>query len=111
LGTEERRVNRRYIMKLPLLVRWASGADAVEATTVSEDLSSRGVYFKVPAEPECGAALEIVMTLPPEVANSSRPVRVRCLGHVLRATMNGQQIGVAAKIDRYVFLPAVASPA
>jgi PilZ domain len=103
LGIQERREGYRYAIKLPLLVRWASAAGAREIVTVSEDVSSRGIYFTSPTELASGSSLEIVMTLLREVINAG-PVRVRCLGRILRVHTEGQAVGVAAKIDGYEFL-------
>ena len=91
-------------MKLPLTVRWTSDAAVGEATTESKEVSSRGVFFTLPKDVKSGSAVEIVMTLPHEVTLAG-PVRVRCLGRILRTHVeNETSVGIAAAIERYEFL-------
>jgi len=91
-------------MRLPLKVRWTSEAFVGEASTETKEVSSRGLYFFLPKDLRNGAPLEIVMTLPHEVTLAG-PVKVRCLGHVVRTDASRvQDIGVAAAIERYEFL-------
>lgn len=91
-------------MKLPLSIRWADGKASGEALSVSKDVSSRGLSFLLPKAIESGALVEIVMTLPHEVTLAG-PVRVRCLGRILRSwTQDSAEFQMAAAIDRYEFL-------
>lgn len=104
MAQKERRSTRRFQMRLPLKVRWTSDASVGEAASETKEVSSRGIYFCLPKELKHGAPIEIVMTLPHEVTLAG-PVRVRCLGHVVRTEANpAQGIGVAAAIERYEFL-------
>lgn len=91
-------------MQLPLSIRWADGRATGEALSVSKDVSSRGMSFVLPNPIESGALVEVVMTLPHEVTFAG-PVRVRCLGRILRSRENdGSDYQMAAAIDRYEFL-------
>jgi len=100
----ERRSARRFRMQLPLSIRWANGTTTGEALSVSKDVSSRGLSFLLPKAVESGALVEIVMTLPHEVTLAG-PVRVRCLGRVLRCRpQENAEFHMAAAIDRYEFL-------
>ncbi len=100
----ERRTAQRFRIKLPMTVRWTSGAAVGEANTESKDVSSRGVYFLLPKEVKTGAPVEIILTLPHEITLAG-PVRVRCLGRVQRAEGAEEgQSGVVAEIERYEFL-------
>lgn len=91
-------------MKLPLKVRWTGDASVGEAATETREVSSRGIYFFLPKDLKSGAPVEIVMTLPHEVTLAG-PVKVRCLGHVVRTDAEREHdIGVAAAIERYEFL-------
>jgi hypothetical protein len=104
LATGERRSARRFRMQLPLSIRWADGMASGEALSVSRDVSSRGLSFLLPKAIDTGALVEIVMTLPHEITLAG-PVRVRCLGRILRS--HGQEDSeyqMAAAIDRYEFL-------
>ncbi|HVB34354.1 MAG TPA: PilZ domain-containing protein [Patescibacteria group bacterium] len=100
----ERRAARRFRMQLPLSIRWASGTVTGEALSVSKDVSSRGLSFLLPKQIESGALVEVVMTLPHEVTLAG-PVRVRCLGRILRSLeQESSEYQMAAAIDRYEFL-------
>jgi hypothetical protein len=104
LVQKERRSSRRFQMKLPLTVRWTSDAAVGEAETESTEVSSRGIHFSLPKDVKSGSPVEIVMTLPHEVTLVG-PVRVRCLGRVLRThSENGTNVEIAAAIERYEFL-------
>ncbi len=102
----ERRINRRFHMRLPLLVRW-SGQEGhtVEASAETQDVSSRGLYFYVDKQLPPGSPVEIVLTLPTEITMAG-PVRVRCLGRIMRVEPqpSTKKLGIAAEIDRYEFL-------
>jgi hypothetical protein len=103
LSGAERRSSRRFNMRLPLVIRAESPSGPREIRTESRDVSSRGVFFSFPGELEPGASLELVMTLPDEITLAG-PVRVRCVGHVVRVDTSRGETGVAVKIDRYEFL-------
>ncbi len=102
----ERRINRRFHMRLPLLVRWAGQEGrTVETSAETQDVSSRGLYFYVDKQLPPGSAVEIVLTLPTEITLAG-PVRVRCLGRIIRVEPQNstKKLGIAAEIDRYEFL-------
>jgi hypothetical protein len=106
LSYSERRTAQRFRIKLPLTVRWTTGAAVGEARTESRDVSSRGVYFFLPKEVKNGSSVEIVLTLPHEITLAG-PVRVRCLGRVQRSEDKKQdesRLGIVAAIERYEFL-------
>jgi len=91
-------------MKLPLSVKWAEDADSTSVDTLSMNVSARGVYFQMTEPAETGESVEIVMTLPHEVTMAG-PVRVRCLGRILRTEpAEDGRVGVVAAIERYEFL-------
>jgi PilZ domain len=104
LNGSERRTTQRFQMRLPLTVRWTTGAAVGETSTESRDVSSRGVYFMLAKDVKEGSAVEILLTLPNEITLAG-PVRVRCLGRVQRTeSRNEGEIGVVAAIERYEFL-------
>src|SRR5438445_5964056 len=104
LTGSERRTTQRFSMRLPLTVRWTTGAAVGETTTESRDVSSRGVYFYLAKDVKEGSAVEILLTLPNEITLAG-PVRVRCLGRIQRTEPRDQgAIGVVAAIERYEFL-------
>ena len=104
MSLKERRVSRRFLMRLPLTVRWTDENVVGEADTESREVSSRGLYFHLPKGLRSGSPVEIVMTLPHELTQAG-PVRVRCLGRVLRSSQDTSGLmGVAAAIERYEFM-------
>ena len=104
VALKERRATRRFLMRLPLTVRWTDESVVGEAATESREVSSRGLYFHLPKGLKSGSPVEIVMTLPHELTQAG-PVRVRCLGRVLRSSPeNAGDVGVAAAIERYEFM-------
>lgn len=104
VSLKERRISRRFLMRLPLTVRWTDENVVGEAATESREVSSRGLYFHLPKSLRSGSPVEIVMTLPHELTQAG-PVRVRCLGRVLRSSPeHSGEVGVAAAIERYEFM-------
>jgi hypothetical protein len=104
LTGSERRTTQRFQMRLPLTVRWTTGAAVGETSTESRDVSSRGVYFFLSKDVHEGSPVEILLTLPNEITLAG-PVRVRCLGRVQRTEPRDEgAIGVVAAIERYEFL-------
>jgi hypothetical protein len=104
LTVNERRSAYRFRMKLPLTIRWTNGSAIGEVASESKEVSSRGLSFHLPKELKVGSLVEIVMTLPHEITLAG-PVRVRCLGRVLRTDpQEPGHMGVAAAIERYEFL-------
>ncbi|HVB54833.1 MAG TPA: PilZ domain-containing protein [Candidatus Acidoferrales bacterium] len=104
VALKERRASRRFLMRLPLTVRWTDESMVGEAATESREVSSRGLYFHLPKGLKSGSPVEIVMTLPHELTQAG-PVHVRCLGRVLRSSPeHSGEVGVAAAIERYEFM-------
>jgi hypothetical protein len=101
VASTERRSRTRYPLKLPITVRAAGAADIL---TESKDVSSHGVYFVLNQSLKTGSTLELLMTLPPEITHGD-PVRIRCEARVKRTESIEGGVGVAAKIERYRFLP------
>jgi PilZ domain-containing protein len=105
LAITERRSRKRYPLKLPVSVRPSGVSVAGEILTECRDVSSQGVYFFHEAPLSGGASLEIMLTLPAEITRGD-PVRVRCEAIVQRTETLGEgRVGIAAKIERYRFLP------
>ncbi len=99
----ERRTSRRFTMVLPLTVR-TSGPQGIERQAQTRDISFRGLYFTMDADLELGATIEFILTLPREVTMAS-DVHIRCFAEILRVEDRGGSKGIAARIDRYEFLP------
>ena len=108
----ERRSSRRFTMALPVTVRSEKFAGQTERNGQTRDVSFRGLYFTTDAAYEAGTHIEFVLTLPREITQMS-DVSIRCYGKVVRVEKKAAQVtdgncGIAARIDRYEFLPAPA---
>jgi len=103
----ERRAARRFSMMLPLKVRFSDEKGATEKAGETRDVSFRGLYFMIEAAVETGSAIEFVLTLPQQITLAG-DVHIRCYGRVLRVEAHNGRRGVAARIERYEFLPTPA---
>jgi hypothetical protein len=101
----DRREARRFVMTLPVRVL-AHDANTQEFRANTRDVSYRGLYFFSEARFEDGSEIDFILTLPQQMI-SAGDVNIRCHGKVVRteATDNGKT-GIAAKIERYEFVPA-----
>ena len=103
----DRREARRFNMSLPLRVL-ARDSQSPELTAQTRDVSYRGLYFLAEAQFKLGTPIDFVITLPEQVTRSG-DVNIRCQGQVVRVEpSNNGKSGIAAKIDRYEFVHAVA---
>lgn len=103
----ERRAARRFSMMLPVRVRLPSDDGASETRGETRDVSFRGLYFLIEARVEAGSAIEFVLTLPQQITMAG-DVHIRCYARVLRVEPHNGRRGVAARIERYEFLPVSA---
>jgi hypothetical protein len=104
----ERRAARRFSMMLPLRVRFQAEENIQEKQGETRDVSFRGLYFTIESNAiNSGASIEFVLTLPQQITLAG-DVHIRCYARVLRVEGNNGRRGVAARIDRYEFLPASA---
>ncbi|MFZ0635615.1 MAG: PilZ domain-containing protein [Candidatus Acidiferrales bacterium] len=103
----ERRAARRFTMSLPLKVRLASENGAIEESAETRDISFRGLYFLASLAIEKGNSIEFVLTLPQQITLAG-DVHIRCYARVLRVEPQEGRRGVAARIERYEFLPSPA---
>jgi hypothetical protein len=103
----ERRAARRFSMMLPLRVRFSAGDEIAEKPGETRDVSFRGLYFLIEANLESGSSIEFVLTLPQQITLAG-DVHIRCYARVLRVDSHNGRRGVAAQIERYEFLPALA---
>lgn len=104
MSHQERRRAERFNFGMPLTVHWANGSEQHEAHTVTQDVSSGGVYFFLPEAIPSGTAVEVEMTLPTQITLGA-PVRVRCQGRIQRCVMKpGESAGIATMIEKYEFL-------
>jgi hypothetical protein len=103
----ERRAARRFSMMLPMKVRFTAESGILEKQGETRDVSFRGLYFLMEAIVEAGSPIEFVLTLPQQITLAG-DVHIRCYARVLRVEEQKGRRGVAARIERYEFLPATA---
>jgi hypothetical protein len=103
----ERRAARRFSMMLPVKVRFEAGNGVSEEQGETRDVSFRGLYFLIKASVETGSSIEFVLTLPQQITLAG-DVHIRCYARVLRVEPHDGRRGIAARIERYEFLPAAA---
>ena len=100
----ERRRAERFHFEVPVTVRWTNGSEQRKAHTITQNLSSSGMYFFLPEAILNGTAVEVEMTLPRQITLGA-PVRVRCHGRIERCvTKPGDCAGMATAIEKYEFL-------
>lgn len=107
-NSQERRLMRRFDMRLPALVKF-EGSN--ELFTETQNVSARGVFFYVDRSVSAGTKLEVTLTFPPHVTLTDA-VRVRFAARVIRVDepLPSARIGVAAMIEDYEFLRSAGSP-
>ena len=107
-NSQERRLMRRFDMRLPALVKFEG---STELFTETQNVSARGVFFYVDRSVAAGTKLEVTLTFPPHVTLTDA-VRVRFSARVIRVDepLPSARIGVAAMIEDYEFLRSGGSP-
>jgi hypothetical protein len=90
-------------MQLPLYI-FQVGEERVNRIEETRDISSGGVCFFSGAEVSPGERIDYMITL----SGSNPPVRIRCLGKVLRIHKNETDapFEVAVTMERYSFVRA-----
>jgi hypothetical protein len=107
-NSQDRRMMRRFDMRLPALVR-LEGSD--EVRTETQNVSARGVFFYLDRTVSAGTKIEVTLTFPPHVTLTDS-VRVRFTARVIRVEhpLPSARIGTAAVIEDYEFLRSNGSP-
>ncbi|HUL35904.1 MAG TPA: PilZ domain-containing protein [Candidatus Eisenbacteria bacterium] len=106
----DRREARRFAMNLPVRVL-AQDANGPELKANTRDVSYRGLYFLSEARFEKGSEIDFILTLPQQIVTAG-DVNIRCHGHVVRVEQDDTgHTGIAAKIEKYEFIPVRASAA
>ena len=100
----ERRASRRFNMTLPLTVRAGGPGGQMEQQGQTRDVSFRGLYFWLDGDLAPGSSIEFILTLPREITMAG-DVHIRCFAEIVRVEPHNGQRGVAARIERYEFLP------
>jgi hypothetical protein len=100
--TQERRMMRRFDMRLPAVVKVG---EVDECQTETQNVSARGVFFYLDHPLSSGTKLEVTLTFPPHITLTDA-VRVRFNARVIRVEnpLPSARVGVAAMIEDYEFL-------
>jgi PilZ domain len=113
LNAPERRMMRRFDMRLPAVVRLAETNEGTggEFHTETQNVSARGVFFYLDRTIEAGTKLEVTLTFPPHVTLTDA-IRVRFTARVIRIEdpLPSERVGTAALIEDYEFLRSTDSP-
>ena len=106
-GGEERRMMRRFDMRLPAIVRLDQEN---EFHTETQNVSARGVFFYLDKTLPAGTRCEVTLTFPPHITLTDA-VRVRFTARVIRveSPLPSLRIGTAAMIEDYEFLRSTGS--
>lgn len=107
-NSPDRRMMRRFDMRLPAVVRLE---DRGEIRTETQNVSARGVFFYLDRAVSAGTKLEVTLTFPPHITLTDA-VRVRFTARVIRVEhpLPSARIGTAAMIEDYEFLRSNGSP-
>ena len=99
----EQRRTQRYKLQLPLQILQV-GDERVDRQEKTRDISSGGVCFVSQDKVDVGGRIEYIITL----SGSNPPVRIRCLGKVLRSNSAAPDgaFEVAVTMERYAFVRA-----
>ncbi|MGH9774837.1 MAG: PilZ domain-containing protein [Candidatus Acidiferrales bacterium] len=103
----ERRAARRFTLNLPLQLRYESEGSLFEKAAQTRDVSFRGMYFMSESPMALGHSIECVLTLPQQITQAGN-VHIRCFARILRCEEQVAGHGIAARIERYEFLPGPA---
>ena len=97
----DKRVHRRYALKLPLTSKALAPANGGLQTS---NVSARGVFFLSSTRPDEGTPLEFSLNLSPDITLTDSIV-IRCKGRVVRVNQapGSDKVGIAAVIERYDF--------
>jgi hypothetical protein len=100
--SQERRMMRRFDMRLPAVVRLDQNS---EFQTETQNVSARGVFFYLDRAVAAGTRCEVTLTFPPHITLTDA-VRVRFTARVIRveSPLPSLRIGTAAMIEDYEFL-------
>jgi hypothetical protein len=111
-GFQERRMMRRFDMRLPAIVRLGdkNNTDNFEFQTETQNVSARGVFFYLDRPVPEGSRCEVTLTFPPHITLTGA-VRVRFTARVIRveSPLPSLRVGTAAAIEDYEFLRSAGS--
>lgn len=93
MKSSEQRRAPRHRGKLPIFLKSGQGT--------TRDFNVSGIYFETDRPFFAGQSVEFSIVL--KHAYPDCPVRMKCLGEIVRVEESGPKIGVAATIESYSF--------
>ncbi|MBZ5662424.1 MAG: PilZ domain-containing protein [Acidobacteriia bacterium] len=103
MSSNERRIDTRVNVRVPLRFRALNIANSAEQSAESENISQRGIYFETAVPLKVGMPLEVSLRMPQELSGKSS-ADVRCVARVVHVRQNqqaGGKSGVGLHIERY----------
>jgi PilZ domain len=103
MSSNERRIDTRVNIRVPLRFRSLSTPSLPEQNAESENISQRGIYFETDALLKVGTPLEVSLRMPQELAGKFSS-DVRCMARVVHVRPNpqaGGRSGIGLHIERY----------
>jgi len=101
--TQERRKAQRFPLRLPLEIKWQEPSGAARQPANIRNISAAGIYFLLDRELQLQSKVEFFVRLHVKGVPSGG-VLLQCLGSIVRVERQDDQVGVAARIDRYRFV-------
>lgn len=96
MKNSEQRGVKRHQGRLPISMKGGQG--------ISRDFNVSGIFFETDRSFSPGQPIEFSILLEHTVPGP--PVRMRCLGEIIRVEETGPKFGVAASIRSYAFVEA-----
>lgn len=103
MSSNERRIDPRVNVRVPLRFRILDGAQSIEQTAEAENISQRGIYFTTAVPLRVGMPLEVSLRMPQEIAGTNSS-NVKCVARVVRvspSSLLSGKAGVGLHIERY----------
>ena len=101
-SSQNRRLARRYSLRVPVRFRLRRASNPCEQEVESENISRRGVFFRTGLSLSKGAPVDILLEMPEEVTGVPA-ANWLCTGRVVRIEKDTEnaRLGVAIQFDFY----------
>jgi hypothetical protein len=101
MSSSERRIDARVNIRVPLRFRALNNPESTEHMAESENISQRGMYFLTGVPLQVGAAVEVSLRMPQELAGKMSS-DVKCVARVVHVRPGvGGKAGIGLHIERY----------
>ena len=106
MSFNERRIDTRVNVRVPLRFRTLDSSESTEQLAEAENISQRGIYFTTSFPLKVGMPVEVSLRMPQELAGKTSS-DVRCMARVVHmapvhanSVLEGK-VGVGLHIERY----------